>query len=106
MLMAEARGAIADPAIAKAQALMSVAAGVRREAYVSAYSETFWIVGVGLIIGLCASSCDESRGRPKVRSRRISSNQRGTGVIPGCWHKSCSEGFTFRADVWATQRRR
>jgi len=54
MLMAEARGAIADPAIAKAQALMSVAAGVRREAYVSAYSDAFWIVGVGLIISLCA----------------------------------------------------
>jgi DHA2 family multidrug resistance protein len=54
MLMAEARGAIADPAIAKAQALMSVVAGVRREAYVSAYSDAFWIVGVGLIISLCA----------------------------------------------------
>jgi hypothetical protein len=47
-------GAIADPAIAKAQALMSVAAGVRREAYVSAYSDAFWIVGVGLIVSLCA----------------------------------------------------
>ncbi len=31
MLMAGARGAIADPAIAKAQALMSIAAEVRRE---------------------------------------------------------------------------
>ena len=39
-----------------------------------------------------------------ARSRRISANQRGPGVIPGCWHKSCSEEFTFRADVWATQR--
>jgi DHA2 family multidrug resistance protein len=29
-------------------------AGVRGEAYVSAYSDTFWIVSVGLIIGLCA----------------------------------------------------
>ena len=54
MLMAGARGAIADPTIAKAQALMSIAAGVRREAYVSAYSDAFWITGVGLIIGLCA----------------------------------------------------
>jgi DHA2 family multidrug resistance protein len=53
-LMAGMRGAIADPAIAKAQALMSIAAGVRREAYVSAYSDAFWIVGVGLIISLCA----------------------------------------------------
>jgi DHA2 family multidrug resistance protein len=54
MLMAGARAAIADPAITKAQALMSVAAQVRREAYVSAYSDAFWIVGVGLIISLCA----------------------------------------------------
>jgi MFS transporter, DHA2 family, multidrug resistance protein len=54
MLMAGARGAIADPAITKAQALMWIAAGVRREAYVSAYSDAFWIVGVGLIISLCA----------------------------------------------------
>ena len=54
MLMAGARGAIADPAITKAQALMWIAAGVRREAYVSAYSDAFWITGVGLIISLCA----------------------------------------------------
>jgi DHA2 family multidrug resistance protein len=54
MLMAGARSAIADPAIAKAQALMSIAANVRREAYVSAYSDAFWIVGVGLVISLFA----------------------------------------------------
>jgi DHA2 family multidrug resistance protein len=54
MLMAGARASIADPAIARAQALMSIAAQVRREAYVSAYSDAFWIVGVGLIISLCA----------------------------------------------------
>jgi len=54
MLMAGLRSGIADPAMAKAQALMSLAAQVRREAYVSAYSDAFWIVGVGLIISLSA----------------------------------------------------
>lgn len=53
-LIAGARGAIADPTMAKAQALFSIAAEVRREAYVSAYADAFWIVGVGLIISLCA----------------------------------------------------
>jgi DHA2 family multidrug resistance protein len=54
MLMADMRGEIADPAIVKAQALMSIATQVRREAYVSAYSDAFWITGVGLLISLCA----------------------------------------------------
>jgi DHA2 family multidrug resistance protein len=54
MLMAGLRNGVADPAMAKAQALMSLAAQVRREAYVSAYSDAFWIVGVGLIISLSA----------------------------------------------------
>jgi hypothetical protein len=47
---------VADPAMAKAQALMSQAAQVRREAYVSAYSDAFRIVGVGLIISLSANA--------------------------------------------------
>jgi len=54
MLMAGLRSEVADPAMAKAQALMSLAAQVRKEAYVSAYSDAFWIVGVGLIISLSA----------------------------------------------------
>jgi MFS transporter, DHA2 family, multidrug resistance protein len=54
MLMAGLRSGVADPAMAKAQALMSLAAQVRREAYVSAYSDAFRIVGVGLIISLSA----------------------------------------------------
>ncbi|HUI22188.1 MAG TPA: MDR family MFS transporter [Methylocella sp.] len=54
MLIAGLRHVVADPAMAKAQALMSLAAEVRREAYVSAYSDAFWIVGVGLIISLSA----------------------------------------------------
>jgi MFS transporter, DHA2 family, multidrug resistance protein len=54
MLMAGVRSGVADQAMAQAQALMSLAAQVRREAYVSAYSDAFWIVGVGLIISLSA----------------------------------------------------
>ena len=54
MLMAGLRSEVADPAMAKAQALMSLAAQVRREAYVSAYSDAFFIVGAGLIISLSA----------------------------------------------------
>ena len=52
-LVAGLRGT-ADPALAKAQALMTLAAQVRREAYVIAYSDAFWIVGVGLTISLAA----------------------------------------------------
>lgn len=54
MLVAALRGSGADLATAKARALASIAAEVRREAYVSAYSDAFWIVGVGLILSLCA----------------------------------------------------
>ncbi len=53
LLMAGVRSA-SDPALAKGRALMTIAAEVRREAYVSAYADAFWIVGVGLIISLCA----------------------------------------------------
>lgn len=54
MLMAGMQNAIADPAVAKGRVLMSLAAQVRREAYVSAYADAFWIVGVGLILALSA----------------------------------------------------
>ncbi len=53
MLMAGARGAV-DPALAKGRALMTIAAQVRREAYVSAYADAFWIVAVGLVLSLAA----------------------------------------------------
>ena len=43
MLMAGLRSGIADPAMSKAQALLALAAQVRREAYVSAYSDAFCI---------------------------------------------------------------
>jgi DHA2 family multidrug resistance protein len=52
-LMAGMRGVV-DPSLAKARALTTIAAQVRREAYVSAYADAFWIVGVGLIISLTA----------------------------------------------------
>ena len=47
------RGA-GDPAVAKTHALMMLAGQVRREAYVIAYSDAFWIVGIGLLISLFA----------------------------------------------------
>ncbi len=52
-LIAGMRG-VADPAVAKVQALTSLALQVRREAYVSAYADAFWIVAVGLMISLFA----------------------------------------------------
>jgi DHA2 family multidrug resistance protein len=53
-LMAGMRGAGTDLTITKAQALTALAGSVRREAYVLAYSEAFWMVAVGLIISLAA----------------------------------------------------
>ena len=43
-----------DPALAKLGALSTLAAQVRREAYVIAYADAFWIVGVGLMLSLGA----------------------------------------------------
>jgi MFS transporter, DHA2 family, multidrug resistance protein len=43
-----------DPIAARGQALSLLATQVRREAYVMAYSDAFWIIGVGLIISLAA----------------------------------------------------
>jgi DHA2 family multidrug resistance protein len=45
---------ILDLAAAKMQAIALLAQQVRREAYVMAYSDAFWIIGVGLIISLAA----------------------------------------------------
>jgi DHA2 family multidrug resistance protein len=45
-------GANADPVLARGRALMNIAAQVRREAYVSAYADAFWIVAVGLVLSL------------------------------------------------------
>jgi DHA2 family multidrug resistance protein len=45
---------VIDPIAARAQALNLIAGQVRREAYVMAYSDAFWIVGVGLIVSLVA----------------------------------------------------
>lgn len=52
-LVAGVHGAV-DPAFAKLRALTTIAAQVRREAYVSAYADAFWLVGIGLIISLAA----------------------------------------------------
>ncbi len=45
---------LADPALARARALATLAAQVRREAYVAAYADAFWIVAVGLVLSLSA----------------------------------------------------
>ena len=45
---------VIDPIAARAQALNLIAGQVRREAFVMAYSDAFWIVGVGLILSLAA----------------------------------------------------
>jgi DHA2 family multidrug resistance protein len=45
---------VADPALAKAQALTQLAAQVRREAYVMAYADGFYLVGVCLVLSLGA----------------------------------------------------
>jgi DHA2 family multidrug resistance protein len=47
------RGTVTDSAIATEQALTSIALYVRREAYVLAFSDAFWMVAVGLMISLC-----------------------------------------------------
>ena len=43
---------LADPAMAKAQALAQLAAQVRREAYVMHYADGFYLVGVSLVLSL------------------------------------------------------
>ena len=45
---------VVDPVAAQAQALGLIASQARREAYVMAYSDAFWIIAVGLIISLAA----------------------------------------------------
>jgi DHA2 family multidrug resistance protein len=45
---------VADPAMAKTQALAELAAQVRQEAYVMAYADGFYLVGVSLVLSLGA----------------------------------------------------
>jgi DHA2 family multidrug resistance protein len=52
MLAAGFQAHLADPATAKAQALAQLAAQVRREAYVMAYADGFYLVGVSLVLSL------------------------------------------------------
>jgi DHA2 family multidrug resistance protein len=44
----------ADAAHAKAQAIGMIASQARTEAYIMAYADGFWIVGVGLVLSLAA----------------------------------------------------
>jgi DHA2 family multidrug resistance protein len=45
---------VTDPAMAKTRALATLAAQVRREAYVMAYADGFYLVGISLVISLGA----------------------------------------------------
>ncbi|MCW6512882.1 MDR family MFS transporter [Lichenifustis flavocetrariae] len=53
-LIASMQAHVFDLATARAQALGLLATQVRREAYVMAYADAFWIIGVGLIVSLAA----------------------------------------------------
>ncbi len=61
LLMAGAR--LLDPAVARAHALATIALQVRREAFVMAFADAFWIVGVGLLISLGAIAVLRKPGR-------------------------------------------
>ena len=52
MLAAGFHAHLADPATAKAQAVAQLAAQVRREAYVMAYADGFYLVGISLVLSL------------------------------------------------------
>src|SRR5271154_4839048 len=53
-MIASMQAHVLDPIAARGQALGLIATQVRREAYVMAYSDAFWIIGVGLIVSLAA----------------------------------------------------
>jgi len=52
MLASGLRAHVADSGAAKAHAIAALAAQVRREAYVMAYADGFYIVGFGLVLSL------------------------------------------------------
>jgi DHA2 family multidrug resistance protein len=53
-LAASMHAHVTDPVVAKAQALARLAAQVRQEAYVMAYADGFYLVGVSLVLSLGA----------------------------------------------------
>jgi DHA2 family multidrug resistance protein len=53
-MIASMQAHMIDPIAARAHSVSLIATQVRREAYVMAYSDAFWIIGVGLIISLAA----------------------------------------------------
>lgn len=65
-LMAGMYEKFADPALAKAHALQLIATQVRREAYVSAFSDAFWVVGVALVVSLAAIPLLRKNRRPSA----------------------------------------
>lgn len=58
---------IGDMGLAKMQAVAALAAQVRREAYVMAYADGFWLVAVGLVLSLTAVALLK-RPQPSARA--------------------------------------
>jgi DHA2 family multidrug resistance protein len=54
VLAAAMQAHVMDPAVAKAQALVQLAGRVRREAYVMAHADGFYLIGVCLVFSLGA----------------------------------------------------
>lgn len=63
-MIASMQAHMLDPIAARGQALRLLATQVRREAYVMAYSDAFWIIGVGLIVSLAAVTLLRKPERP------------------------------------------
>jgi DHA2 family multidrug resistance protein len=69
MLAAGFQTHVTDTALAKAQALAQLAAQVRREAYVMAYADGFYLVGISLLISLGAVVLLRKPSKPGHSSR-------------------------------------
>jgi DHA2 family multidrug resistance protein len=73
---------VADAGVAKMQAVSTLASQVRREAYVMAYADGFWIVAVGLALSLAAVA---ALGRPRGAAASLEAHSGGLrpyGRIP------------------------
>ena len=46
---------MSDPASARHEAIVAISRSVRQQAYIMAFSDTFYLLGAGLIVALVAS---------------------------------------------------
>lgn len=65
-LTASSHADVADLIVAKAQAIASLAAEVRHEAYIMAYADGFYLVGVGPMLSLGAIALLQKPGAVAV----------------------------------------